>query len=85
MRSNRDQLSWFYIDTNMMLFVIVAVLVRDRLIALLGYSANALLTPKLFFKALVYYFALFGFVAPVRLAFRAAWGAALARESKWRY
>lgn len=75
-----DQLNWFYINTNMMLFVIVAVLCGTLLAIALG---KRIADTEVTLKALVYYFALFGFVAPVWLA-RAAWGAALARESKWR-
>lgn len=75
-----SQLNWFYINTSMMLFVIMAVLLGTVIAIILGKRiADTELTPK----ALLYYFALFGFVAPVWLA-RAAWGAALARESKWR-
>lgn len=75
-----DQLSWFYINTSMMLFVIIAVLVGTLVAIVLGKRiADTEVTPL----ALLSYFALFGLVAPVWLA-RAALGAALARESKWR-
>ncbi len=75
-----QQLSWFYINTSMMLFVILAVLMGTALAIILG---KRIADTEVTVKALVFYFALFGFVAPVWLA-RAAWGAALARESKWR-
>jgi cellulose synthase/poly-beta-1,6-N-acetylglucosamine synthase-like glycosyltransferase len=75
-----DQISWFYINTSMMLFVIMAVLVGTLLAIVLG---KRIADTEVTLKAMVLYFALFGFVAPVWLA-RAAWGAALARESKWR-
>ena len=75
-----EQLSWFYINTSMMLFVILAVLAGTALAIILG---KRIADTEVTVKALVFYFALFGLVAPVWLA-RAAWGAALARESKWR-
>ncbi|HEV8666915.1 MAG TPA: hypothetical protein VN665_03700, partial [Candidatus Paceibacterota bacterium] len=75
-----DQINWFYINTSMMLFVIIAVLVGTALAIILG---RKIAQTEVTLKALVLYFALFGFVAPVWLV-RAAWGAALARESKWR-
>jgi len=75
-----DQLSWFYIDTNMMLFVILAVLLGTLTAIVLG---KRIADTEVGIKSLIAYFALFGFIAPVWL-FRAAWGAALARESKWR-
>jgi len=75
-----DQLSWFYVNTSMMLFVIVFVLIGTLLAIILG---RRIADTEITLKAMVFYFALFGFVAPVWLM-RAAWGAALARESKWR-
>ena len=73
-------LSWFYINTNMMLFVIIAVLCGTATAIILGHRISK---SDVKIKALVAYFTLFGFIAPIWL-FRAAWGAALARESKWR-
>jgi len=71
---------WFYVNTSMMLFVILAVLCGTLLAIVLG---KRIAETEIGVKSLVAYFALFGFIAPVWL-FRAAWGAALARESKWR-
>jgi hypothetical protein len=75
-------LNWFYINTSMMLFLILAVLCGTLAAIVLG-QRIALNRQDITLKALVAYFALFGFIAPVWLL-RAAWGAALARESKWR-
>ena len=75
-------LTWFYINTSMMLFLILTVLCGTLLAILLG-QRIALNEKDITLKALFAYFALFGFIAPVWLV-RAAWGAALARESKWR-
>jgi len=74
------QLSWFYINTNMMLFIILVVLAGTLTAIVLG---KRIADTEVTLKAMACYFALFGFVAPVWLL-RAAWGAALARESKWR-
>lgn len=79
---NAPDLNWFYFNTSMMSFVIVAVLCGTLLAVLLG-QRIAKNEKEITLKALVAYFALFGFIAPVWLM-RAAWGAALARESKWR-
>ena len=73
-------MSWFYINTNMMLFVILAVLVGTCLAIVLG---KRIANTEIGIKALVAYFALFGLIAPFWL-FKATWGAALSRESKWR-
>lgn len=75
-----EQLSWFYINTNMMMFVVIAVLSGTLLAIYLG---KRIAETDVGIKSLIAYFALFGFIAPVWLL-RAAWGAALARESKWR-
>jgi poly-beta-1,6-N-acetyl-D-glucosamine synthase len=74
------QFNWFYLNTGSSLFVIVAVLAGTLTAILLG---NRIAKTELGVKSLVAYFALFGLVAPIWL-FKAAWGAALARESKWR-
>lgn len=73
-------LNWFYINTNMMLFVIMAVICGTFMAIFLG---KRIAKTDITIKALIAYFAMFGFIAPVWL-FRAAWGAALARESTWR-
>jgi len=77
-----SHLNWFYADTGMMPFLIITVLCGTLAAIFLG-QRIALNKQDITLKALVAYFALFGFIAPVWL-FRAAWGAALARESKWR-
>lgn len=75
-----SHLSWYYLDTNMMLFVIVAVFSMTFVAVLLGSKiAGSKLTP-LSFAA---YFALFGLLAPLWLA-RAAFETALARKHTWR-
>ena len=74
------ELTLFYINTSTMVFVIAAVLLLSlAAIYVGGKMAGSRLTPKAFFA----YFAFFGFLAPLWLM-RAAWGAALARESAWR-
>jgi cellulose synthase/poly-beta-1,6-N-acetylglucosamine synthase-like glycosyltransferase len=73
-------LDWFYINTNMLLFVIIFVLCTTLIAILLG---QRIVNTKLGVKSLISYFALFGLVAPVWLA-RAAWGALRAQESSWR-
>jgi cellulose synthase/poly-beta-1,6-N-acetylglucosamine synthase-like glycosyltransferase len=71
---------WFFFNTDMMVFIIVAVLSLTVVAIYIGNKiAEAHLTPK----ALVAYFAFFGLLAPLWLI-RAAWGAVLARESAWR-
>lgn len=77
---NPAHLSWFYIDTNMLMFLILATLAMTFIAIILG---NRIAQSKLSPLSFVAYFALFGFIAPVWLA-RAAWGALLAQESSWR-
>lgn len=74
------ELTWFYINTGMLTFLIVATFVMTLIAIILG---SKIAEARLSFKAFVVYFAFFGLLAPVWLA-RAAWGAALARESVWR-
>jgi len=77
---NVAHLSWYYLDTNMMLFVIAAVFSMTLVAIILGNRiARHRLTP-LSFAA---YFALFGFIAPMWLA-RAAFETVLARKHTWR-
>ena len=73
-------ITWFYLNTGTMMFVIAMVLMMTLVAILLG---NRISNTKLSLKAFAVYFAFFGLIAPVWL-FRAAWGALLARESKWR-
>jgi biofilm PGA synthesis N-glycosyltransferase PgaC len=73
-------LDWFYINTNMMLFVVMAVLVMTLTTIILGQRISQ---TRLGIRSFISYFALFGFIAPLWLM-RAAWGAALSQESRWR-
>ncbi len=74
------ELTLFYINTNTMMFVVAAVLLLSLAAIYVGNKiAESRLTAKAFFA----YFAFFGLLAPLWLI-RAAWGAALARESAWR-
>jgi cellulose synthase/poly-beta-1,6-N-acetylglucosamine synthase-like glycosyltransferase len=71
---------WFYLDTSMLTFLVVAVLCLTFTAILLGQRiAQTKLSPAAF----LWYFTLFGFVAPLWLA-RATWGALRAQESTWR-
>ena len=71
---------WLYINTDTLLFIIVAVLSLTLTAIYLGSRmAQVHLSPKSFAA----YFLLYGFLAPLWLA-KAAWGAALAKESAWR-
>ena len=70
----------FFLNIGMMSFVIAAVIALTLIAIWIGSGiAKTRLTPKAFLA----YFALFGLLAPLWLI-RAAWGAALARESAWR-
>ncbi len=74
------KLDWFFLNTGMMTFVIAAVISLTLVAIVIGNRiADVRLTPKAF----VAYFAFFGLLAPLWLI-RAAWGAALAKESAWR-
>jgi cellulose synthase/poly-beta-1,6-N-acetylglucosamine synthase-like glycosyltransferase len=74
------QFDWFFITTDTMLFVMGTVLGFTLLAIYLGSRiAQVELGPKSFIS----YILLYGFIAPFWLV-RAAWGAALARESVWR-
>ncbi len=73
-------IDWFFLNIGMMSFVIAAVIALTLVAIWIGSGiAKTRLTPKAFLA----YFALFGLLAPLWLI-RAAWGAALARESAWR-
>ena len=70
----------FFLNIGMMSFVIAAVISLTLVAIWIGGTiAKTRLGPKAFFA----YFAFFGLLAPLWLI-RAAWGAALARESAWR-
>jgi len=74
------QLNLFVVNTNMLTFLMAAVIMLTIVaIALGGRIAQTQLT----LKAFAAYFMLFGLIAPFWLV-RAAWGAVLARESVWR-
>src|SRR3989344_647561 len=73
-------LDWFYINTSMLLFLTIAILVMTFVAILLGQRmSGTTLRPSYFMS----YFLFFGLLAPLWL-FRAAWGALLAQESAWR-
>src|SRR3989344_1178874 len=73
-------IDWFFLNVGMMSFVVAAVLLLTLVAIWIGSDiAKTRLTPKAFFA----YFAFFGLLAPLWLI-KAAWGAALARESAWR-
>lgn len=74
------QMQWLYLNTSMTMFLVIAALGLTLTAIVLG---SRIAETRLSFKSLVSYFAIFGFIAPLWLA-RAAVGAALARESKWR-
>jgi cellulose synthase/poly-beta-1,6-N-acetylglucosamine synthase-like glycosyltransferase len=75
-----SHLSWYYLNTSMMPFVIAVVLSMTVVAIVLGNRiAKHNLTPMSLFA----YFALFGFIAPLWLA-RAAFEVALARKLTWR-
>ncbi|MDB5224628.1 MAG: hypothetical protein JWO43_250 [Candidatus Adlerbacteria bacterium] len=71
---------WFFLNTSMMTFVIIAIMSLTLVAIVLG---QRIAQNKLSIVSIVCYFALFGFVAPLWLA-RAAWGTLTARESSWR-
>ncbi|OGC87318.1 hypothetical protein A3D70_01055 [Candidatus Adlerbacteria bacterium RIFCSPHIGHO2_02_FULL_54_18] len=73
-------LNWFYINTDMMLFIVLVVLCLTVVSIILG---SRIAQTRLPLKSFVAYFALFGFIAPLWLL-RSLWGALLARESAWR-
>ncbi len=73
------KIEWFYADTGMMLFVSAAVLVMTFVAIALG---SRIAETRLRLKSFVFYFMLFGLVAPLWLA-RAAWDTALSRERGW--
>lgn len=74
------ELDWFYINTSMMTFLIIIVFSFTLTAIFLGKRISG---TKIDLLSYISYFALFGFIAPIWLA-RAVWGAALARQSKWR-
>lgn len=73
------QLDWFYYNTGMMLFLMIAALVMTLVAVLLG---QRIAESRLEAKHLLSYFFLFGLIAPLWLA-RAAWDTVLSRERGW--
>lgn len=70
---------WFYIDTSMMLFLMLTALLLTLVAVLLG---QRIVGERLGAKHLLSYFFLFGLLAPWWLA-RAAFDAVLSRERGW--
>jgi cellulose synthase/poly-beta-1,6-N-acetylglucosamine synthase-like glycosyltransferase len=71
---------WFYLNTSMMTFTILAVMGCTVAAILLG---NRIAQSRLTLFSFLSYFALFGFIAPMWLA-TAVWGAARSRPAPWR-
>ncbi len=76
----RFHAEWFYLNTSMMTFLIVATLCMTLLAILIG---GKIAHTKLTLKSYLSYIFLFGFIAPIWLT-RALWGAIRAKESAWR-
>lgn len=70
---------WFYFNTGMMLFLLLAAFFMTLIAVLLG---QRIAGSKLEVKHLLSYFFLFGLLAPMWLA-RAAWDTVLSRERGW--
>jgi biofilm PGA synthesis N-glycosyltransferase PgaC len=75
-----SHLTWYYADTSMMTFLIIATLGMTLVAIVLGHR---MAKTELGLKSFISYFALYGFIAPLWLA-RAAWGALRSQESAWR-
>jgi len=71
---------WFFLNTSMMTFTIIAVLGATLTAILIG---GRISNTRLTLFSYVSYFTLFGFVAPLWLA-RAMWGAARSQPAPWR-
>ncbi len=71
---------WFFLNTSMMTFTIIAVTGFTVVAIVLG---NRIADGKLTLFSLFSYFTLFGFIAPIWLA-RSVWGAARSRPASWR-
>jgi cellulose synthase/poly-beta-1,6-N-acetylglucosamine synthase-like glycosyltransferase len=70
---------WFYINTNMMMFVTTSVLLLTIITIVLGQRIGEV---KLSLRSFVTYFLLFGFVAPLWLL-SAVWDTVRSRERGW--
>jgi|SRR3989344_2921750 len=75
-----EEVTWFYLDTGMMTFLIIIAISFTLLIIFLGTRMSE---SNLGIRHIASYLALYGFVAPLWLA-RAVYGAARSRESMWR-
>ncbi len=73
------RIEWFYLNTSMMLFVVLAALIMTFVAVFLG---QRIAETKLTVGSFVSYFLLFGFIAPFWLA-RAAFDTVLSRERGW--
>jgi cellulose synthase/poly-beta-1,6-N-acetylglucosamine synthase-like glycosyltransferase len=73
------ELDWFYLNTGMMLFLMIVMFVMTLVAVVLG---QRIAGNRLDVKHLASYFFLFGLLAPLWLA-RAAWDAVLSRERGW--
>ena len=73
------RLDWFFFNTSMLTFLIVATLGLTLVAVLIG---NRISEARLSWHSFASYFLLFGFVAPVWLA-RAIWDTARAKETGW--
>ena len=73
------RIEWFYLNTSMLTFLVVAVMILTLTAILLG---KRMAHTDLSFKSFVSYFFLFGFLAPLWLA-RATWDTARSKERGW--
>ena len=74
-----SHLEWFYVSTNMLTFLVLAMLCTTITALILG---QRIAETRLSVLSYISYFALFGLVAPLWLA-RAAWDTAMSRERGW--
>ena len=72
-------LEWFYLNTSMLTFLVIAVMDLTLTAILLG---KRMAETELSFKSFVSYFFLFGILAPFWLA-RATWDTVTSKESGW--
>ena len=79
-RFSMPSFDWFYMDTSMLTFLIIATLGLTSVFILMGKGISK---ERFGVPTIASYIFLYGFLAPLWL-FKAAWGAALAREATWR-
>lgn len=72
-------IDWFYLDTGMLTFVTIAVLLLTLVAVAIG---SRIAETRLGLKSFVSYFVLFGLIAPIWLA-RATWDTVLSKERGW--